>query len=163
MAKRGSGSRKKGTLFEQLVARDLRRIFDPPELFAEMEKARPKDRAILIKQSRVHRGRQGEGAAESDVHVAGCPWWFELQHADRIDPKGKLLQSEWDAAGKDFFCVSICRQTCSQSITATMRLRSLGELTGLAVPDSLLVVSIDYNDFLCHLRIRYPKNLTCNQ
>jgi hypothetical protein len=86
-------------VFERKIASRLRRIYDTPELLAELDGSTPKTRPGIVKRSVVQRGQQGGGAKAPDV-VTPTTWWLELQWAQpgkgRADCSDKLEQAERD-------------------------------------------------------------------
>lgn len=127
-------SRTKGANFERKIAQDMREIYDPPKLLKLMKVSTPKKRSQLLKSSAVRRGRQTEGAVESDLVVKGCPCWLELQDASKgkFSPLNKLRQAERDvnATKVALYPVAICHLKGSRNIATMMRLSTLVDLVG---------------------------------
>lgn len=166
-ARAGRRARNKGREFEELIARDLRKVYDNPALLRRMEFClSKKDRAghrALLKTSRVRRTRQADGAVQSDLNVVDCEWWFELSTAKNVRPVKKLKQAEDDVAMVESHRtpIVITREKGAKSIQATMRINTLNCLLigtrdsgipGYDPMQSKLVVQIDYLDLLDELK-----------
>ncbi len=147
--------------FEELIARDLREVYDNPALLRRMEFClSKKDKGghrALLKTSRVRRTRQADGAVQSDLNVVDCEWWFELSTGKNVNPLNKLKQAEGDviAVQSDRIPIVITREKGANSILATMRFNTLHRLIS---PNyypililSTIVVQIDYKDLLKQL------------
>lgn len=109
----GKTSRRKGKVFERLIANKLR------ERFADQEWV-----------GRVRRSDQTHRAHLSDV--TGWPhMWVECESAVGSNPTRKLLQAEGDMLAKlgegydADIPVAVCREKGSPVITATLRLSKL--------------------------------------
>jgi len=162
----GRRSRNKGKEFERQIARDLRAIYDLPEVVEAIEAADNTQRKKAMAGSRVRRGEQGRNAYEPDV-IAPCEWWFELQTTDGIEPERKLAQAKRDLLvyrgriedGPWRRPVAICHQKAARSIVACLEFRDLVEGSGGGFPLgcypwAAMAVRIDYQDFLRILRSR---------
>ena len=164
-AKLGKRSRTKGASFERKIANELREIYDPSELVAEMiEAAADKDMhrlRVLHKESCVSRGEQARGAKHPDILCLPCPFWLELQDAkgSTYNPLRKLEQAESDCDTEQW-PASVCHQTGKHSIQVCMRYKSLRWLiSGERVhgdPTEIPVV-IDWEAFKDLLRRRHAR------
>jgi len=157
----GKRARTKGPAFERQIATDMRAIYDPPKLTAELaalkgDKSKQSEYRTLQKSSRVRRSDQGRGAKEADLVIKGCPCWLELQDATghSYSPLTKLLQAERDVveADSDLWPVSVCHQSGRRSIEVCMRLGTLMTLSGvpleaLSLEAVLIPAVIDYEHF----------------
>lgn len=98
------GARRKGGNFERAIAAHLRRYFPAAQ---------------------VRRGRQGEGAVEPDIVIAGVSaldaWWLELCDARRPDVDAKMHQAMRDSAreGRNRQPVVIWHQYRARHVNAT--------------------------------------------
>lgn len=116
-------------MFERKIARDLRKIYDPPELNEQIEKADNKIIKKILGKSCVRRGEQGKNAHEPDI-VAPCDWWLELEDGGSKGPDNKLNQalrdlkehSQSHISGRWRRAVAICHAKGSTKTTATMTL-----------------------------------------
>lgn len=158
-AAKKKGTRKAasdGRPFERRIARDLRLIYDPPELCEKIAEAGARDRVRLMKMSAVRRGQQGRGAQEPDL-VTPTAWWIELQWAGSgaHRPMAKYGQAMRDIAdhggGRPWQRpVAICRLKGSPQINAWLCLGDMLSALGRD-PGTLLasaVISIQYETFL---------------
>lgn len=136
--------RTKGHSFERRIARDYRKVFDPPD--------------------RVRRGRQTHRADEPDVVVNHAPLWTECGHGAVMNPLAKLKQAEKEAriAGRigvtgraEHLVVAVTRRNRA-AIRATMRLETLMRLQLLNPSPparvQLMPVHVEWSDFLELLR-----------
>lgn len=148
------------------MARDLREIYDAPEVLAAIAAADRKTLKAAMAGTTVRRGEQGRNAHEPDV-IAPCSWWMELQDSATISPEAKLRQAERDLAmhwrradgpseRRWTRPVAICHQRGARSAVACMRLADLVRCCGGEFPETkdqgYLPVRIEYEDFLKILR-----------
>lgn len=156
----GKLSRVKGRAFEQLIAQDMRQVYDSADLLDRMTAARlnkeHKELRRLQKESVVRRSDQGKGAKEPDLVIDPCPCWLELQNASGVNfnPEKKLAQAERDVdeSKSHLWPVSVCRKTGSTKIYVCTRLWTVLLLMGLSMPkqgyDGDLIVTFDYDKFI---------------
>ena len=148
------------------MARDLRAIYDKPDLVKAIEAADSTQRKKLMSQSWVRRGEQGRDAYEPDV-IAPCEWWMELQNGESRTPEAKLAQAKRDLAvyrgrnadGPWRRPVAIYHHKGARSIIVCLELHDLLEGAGGVMPLGAreiadLEVRIDYQEFLKILRSR---------
>jgi len=155
----GRRSKAKGRVFERQIARELRAVYDTPELCARIAAATNADRKKHMSESSVRRGEQGRNAHEPDI-VAPCPWWFEL-HTGTQSLGKKLEQARDDAelhhrrGGRRWTkAVAVHRAKGSQNITASMMLSDLLKTIGVTSRlDIEMPVTVDFYDFLELLRL----------
>jgi len=159
-AQLGRRSRVKGGAFERKIAAELRVIYDPPELVAELVAALEakdlKEYKRLLKASNVSRGEQTRGAKHADLLIDECPFWLELQDAgpQKYNPRSKLEQAERDVreSESDKWPAAVCHRLGRRSIQVCMRYDALAWIaTGYCFADAdaaeNIVVMIDWEDF----------------
>jgi len=125
------GARRKGFSFEREVAQTLRTIYDPIELRMAMSKAKPAERVVLLKQSRVRRGEQAHGAMEPDVVVEDSPLWIECCDSAKDMARAKLEQATRDTREcrlAKSWPIAVTHRKRAKTSRATMSLKTLMEI-----------------------------------
>jgi hypothetical protein len=144
-------SRRKGHNFERTIAKQLRAVFDPPELTEAIASTGPsQDLVDLLQKSRVRRGDQClSGKKEPDIVIAERPWWLELKVGAKPEPVKALVQAEGDSGQPDgrHWPVAVCKQD-RKPITATMRLSTLAMLLERVPALGRAVVTIGWDELL---------------